>query len=96
MSPSGEWMLAPAYDVCYAYSPSEKWTNQHQLSLNNKRDNFTMKDLLTVANNAGIKNASIIVKQIIDVVSDWEKYAKDVNVKSEHIAQIKQTLRIKL
>ena len=94
MNPSGEWTLAPAYDVCYAYSPSGKWTNQHQLSLNNKRDNFTMKDLFLVAENADIKNAHVIIHQVIDVVSDWEKYAKNEGVKPEHILQIKRTLRI--
>ena len=94
MDPLGKWTLAPAYDICYAYSPSGKWTNQHQLSLNNKRDNFTMKDLLLVAENADIKNAHVIIHQVIDIVSDWEKYAKNEGVKPEHILQIKRTLRI--
>ena len=94
MKPTGEWSLAPAYDLCYAYSPSGKWTNQHQLSLNNKRDNFTMKDLLAVAENADIRNANDIIKNTIDVVSEWEKFAKNVDVKSEHIQQIKQNLRL--
>ena len=94
MNHLGEWSLAPAYDVCYAYSPSGKWTNLHQLSLNNKRDNFTTKDLMTVAEKADIKNANIIIRQIIDVVAEWDKYANEVGVKSEHVVQIKRTLRI--
>jgi len=94
MDKSGEWSLAPAYDVCYAYSPSGQWTNQHQLSLNNKRDNFTMEDLLVMAEKADIKNARKIIMQIIDVVSQWDKYAHDIGVKPVHIEQIKRMLRL--
>ena len=94
MNKSGEWSLAPAYDLCYAYSPSGKWTNQHQLSLNNKRDHFTVDDLLATAEKADIKNAHEIVQQIAAIISQWEKYAQEADVKPEHIAQIKQTLRL--
>ena len=94
MNQSGEWSLAPAYDICYACSPLGKWTNWHQLSLNNKRDNFTMEDLLITADKTDIRNAREIIRHIIDIVSGWEQYAHGVGVKPEHIKQIKQTLRI--
>lgn len=45
MDRQGKWKLAPAYDLCYSYTPGGKWTNRHQLSLNGKQDNFTMEDL---------------------------------------------------
>jgi len=96
MNKSGKWSLAPAYDICYAYSPTGKWTNQHQLSLNNKRDHFTMDDLLVTAEKVDIANPHDIIRQITDIVSEWDKYAKDASVKQEHIAQIGQTLRIRL
>ena len=95
MSKSGHWSLAPAYDLCYSYSPSGKWTSQHQLSLNGKRDNFVKDDLLQVAEKADVKNAKEIIQQIIDVVSQWEIYAKAADVKPEHATSIQQTLRIK-
>ena len=94
MNQSGEWSLAPAYDVCYAYSPSGKWTNQHQLSLNNKRDHFTIEDLLVTAEKTDIKNAREIVRQVADIVTQWDKYAQDAGVKPGHIVQIKQTFRL--
>lgn len=93
MNQSGEWSLAPAYDVCYSYSPASKWTSQHQLSLNGKRDLFAMNDLLTVAEKADIKNAGEIVQQVIDVVSQWKVYAREADVKPAHITQIQQTFR---
>jgi len=96
MNNSGEWSLAPAYDVCYAYSPSGKWTNRHQLSLNGKRDEFTMNDLLVVAEKADITNARNIVQQISETVSQWEYYAKEAEVTPDYMNQIKATLRLKL
>jgi serine/threonine-protein kinase HipA len=92
MNETGQWSLAPAYDLCYSYSPSGKWTNQHQLSLNNKRDDFILNDLLSVSKNMDIKNAHEIIQQIVETVSQWEFYAKEANVKKEHIKQIKETL----
>lgn len=94
MDDKGVWRLAPAYDLCYSYSASGKWTSQHQMSLNNKRDDFTYDDLASVAKNMDIKSAKNIIEQIVDVVSSWRKYAKNVNVQKEHIEQIGQTHRL--
>lgn len=94
MNSIGEWRLAPAYDLCYSYSSTGSWTNVHQLSLNNKRDNFASSDLLSVAKNMGIKNAATIVEQVISIVSQWKKYASDANVREEHIEQIGKNLRL--
>jgi len=96
MSKTGSWSLAPAYDLCYSCSPSGKWTNQHQLSLNGKRDHFVQKDLFEVARRADIKNAKEIIQQVIEVVSSWERYAQRAGVKPYHLSQIKQSLRTEL
>jgi serine/threonine-protein kinase HipA len=93
MNKSGEWSLSPAYDVCYSYSPASKWTSRHQLSLNGKRDDFTLKDLLEVAEKSDIKNAREIIRQTIETVSQWSAYAREVEVKPEHITHIRQTFR---
>jgi len=94
MNRQGGWSLAPAYDVCYAYSPSGKWTHQHQLSLNGKRDAITLDDLLVVGENMAIRTAGNIVEQVSTVVSCWERYAKDAGVTKEHSKQIYDTLRL--
>jgi hypothetical protein len=54
MDAAGQWQLAPAYDVAYAYQPGNSWTNQHQMALNGKRDNFTRDDLRAVAREMNI------------------------------------------
>ncbi|MFA7493763.1 MAG: type II toxin-antitoxin system HipA family toxin [Proteiniphilum sp.] len=94
MTEDGKWSLAPAYDLCYAYSPSGKWTSQHQLSLNGKRDNITRNDLLAVGKKMSINNCENIIDQVVDVLADWEVYAKEADVKKEYAEQIKDALRL--
>ncbi|MCL2727528.1 MAG: type II toxin-antitoxin system HipA family toxin [Bacteroidales bacterium] len=96
MDKKGKWSLAPAYDLCYSYSPSGKWTNKHQLSLNGKREGFSMQDLLQVAKSQNIKNANEIIKQIFDVVSQWSTYANKCKVRTEFITAIQENLILKI
>jgi len=88
MDTDGEWSLAPAYDLCYSYSPSGTWTKEHQMSLNNKRDDLRYSDLTAVASSVGIKAANDIIGHIVEVVSRWNDYACDADIRKEHIKQI--------
>ena len=94
MDENGIWSLAPAYDLCYAYSPSGRWINRHQLSLNGKRDDFTLDDLITTGERMDIRNPRDIIEQINEVVSCWERYAQEAKIKKDHILQIKNALRL--
>jgi len=96
MDKNGKWSLAPAYDLCYSYSQSGKWTNKHQLSLNGKQDGFTMRDLLQVAEKQNIRNAKEIIAQIHDIVSRWKNYAIEHKVKTEYINLIQENLMLKI
>lgn len=92
MNNRGKWSIAPAYDLCYSYSPSGKWTNKHQLSINGKQDNFTYQDFLKVGKIYGINNPKEIISHIADVVSNWGKYAKDCGVNDAHLNSIEKNL----
>jgi serine/threonine-protein kinase HipA len=90
----GKWELAPAYDVCHAYSPDHKWVSQHALSINGKRKDITKDDLLTVGKSINSKKADIIIDEIADVVSRWKDYADEVNVMPALRDRIAETLII--
>lgn len=60
MDRSGEWSLAPAYDLCYAYNPSGDWTSGHQMSINGKRRGITDEDMLKAAQNTSLTKAEIL------------------------------------
>jgi serine/threonine-protein kinase HipA len=72
----GEWELAPAYDICFAYRPDSDWVSQHNLSINGKRKDITKEDLLAVAKTMNIKKSNVIIQQIIDAVSKWSYFAE--------------------
>jgi len=91
MHKSGEWKLSPAYDVCHAYRPGSDWVSQHALSINGKRKNITRQDLLTVGNSMNIKNAVEIIDKVSTAVSNWDNYAKLVNVDDKLRDAIKAT-----
>ena len=95
MNKKGTWLLSPAYDLCYTYAPSGQWTSQHQMSVNGKRDNFTLDDLIKVGTDQGVKNPSQIIKTITSVVSVWSNYASKNNLSSTFSKQIQENLRLK-
>ncbi len=94
MDQSGTWRLSPAYDVTYSHNPGGKWTGLHQMSINGKRDNFTLSDFSAVARSINLKNEKNIIQQILDVVSNWSKYAKEAGLSQERIEKIRNGHRI--
>ncbi|MCP3945012.1 MAG: type II toxin-antitoxin system HipA family toxin [Desulfobacteraceae bacterium] len=95
MTQDGIWKLSPAYDVTYSYNPDGLWTNVHQMSLCDKRDNFTAQDLLDLGSFAGISNAEQIIDEILETVKSWPEYAKLSGVEESQINAIQYTHRVK-
>jgi len=94
MGPDGKWKLSPAYDVIYSHNPAGKWTNQHQMSVNGKRDHFTKEDLLSVGESISLSRPAEIVDEVIAVVDRWPEFAKDAGVKKEAVIDISKHHRI--
>ncbi|MCQ2103007.1 MAG: type II toxin-antitoxin system HipA family toxin [Fibrobacter sp.] len=96
MNKRGEWSLAPAFDMTYAYNPGGLWTGTHQLTFNGKRDNFTVEDFKAVAKFAGLKQGRYkkILAEVQNAVSQWNKFAKSNEVRAEYIKQIKAAHRV--
>ncbi|MEI9959145.1 MAG: type II toxin-antitoxin system HipA family toxin [Ferruginibacter sp.] len=92
MDKAGQWKLAPAFDVCHSYRPGSTWVSQHSLSVNGKRQNITRDDLLEVARNMNIKKAGAIINKINEVVSRWNIFAAQTNVKADLRDAIAKTL----
>ena len=97
MDRSGNWVLAPAFDMIYSYQPSGKWTSSHQMTVNGKRDNFTLDDFLTCGKSALLKRgqAKKILNEVRQVVSCWRNYAEQAGVNSLQRDNIQKTLRLK-
>ncbi len=94
MGRDGRWHLAPAFDLIYAHNPKGRWTSQHQMTINGKRDDFTRADLVAVGESISISRPGDILDEIVSVVADWPAYARKAGVDAGRAQQILQTLRL--
>ena len=83
MDKIGQWSLSPAYDVTYSHNPAGQWTNQHQMSINGKRDNFAFDDLIQVGESISLTKPERIINDVISSVNNWHGYAKQAGLKKE-------------
>ncbi len=98
MDRDGAWTLAPAYDVIWAWKPGNPWLDSHQMSINGKRDGFSVADLRAVAAVAGLKRgrAEAILAEVSDVIAGWPRVAEEVGVDEQMVEQIARSHRLTL
>ena len=94
MDKAGHWRLSPAYDVTYSHNPAGQWTDQHQMSINGKRDNFIRGDFKVIGQSIGIKNVDAVINQIIDVVASWPVYAKNAGLSKDKTNKVSNGHRV--
>lgn len=96
MDQSGQWALSPAFDVTYSFNPSGRWTSHHQMTVNGKRDSFTLEDFRACARSASMKRgrAEAIVNEVTAVVSRWRDYADAAGVMPAQRDAIQVSLRL--
>ncbi|WP_298539838.1 type II toxin-antitoxin system HipA family toxin [uncultured Aquimarina sp.] len=96
MDKQGVWKLAPAYDITYSYNPTGIWTSMHQMSINGKRDDFRLSDLLKVGDKISYKNSKAEITQILEVVHNWSHYANKAGIPTEQAAKLQKAFRTNL
>ncbi len=96
MDPQGEWHLAPAYDVTYAYHPESLWLRQHQMSVNGKRTGITRDDLLAVAKAMNIKKAAAIIDEVKAGVKKWKTFAKKAEMPAKQVEMIGKMHQVRI
>ncbi len=96
MDKSGQWSLAPAFDMTYSYNPGGAWTATHQMTLNGKREQFTLEDFDACARAASIKRgrAPDILAQVRAGVSRWREFAETAGVPAATREHIGRALRV--
>jgi serine/threonine-protein kinase HipA len=96
MDRGGHWQLAPAFDVTYAWRPSSEWTGRHQMSMNGRRDGFTLADFAAAGRSAMLPTgrAGRIVEETREVVAQWERYAEHAGVDPDQARRITSALRL--
>ena len=86
------WRLAPAYDLCFSFDPTNHWVNKQTLSVNGKRLAITKEDLMTIAKDNNIKKGAKIIADINSTVNSWNTYATRAGVRDDLKERIQANL----
>jgi len=83
--------------VTYSFNPAGAWTASHQMTMNGKRDNFTMEDFSACAKTASMKRgrAAKILAEVQATVAKWPSYAEEAGVPGDVLEKIQRTLNLK-
>ncbi|MCK5337398.1 MAG: type II toxin-antitoxin system HipA family toxin, partial [Bacteroidales bacterium] len=73
MDHKGHWRLAPAYDLTFSFTSH----GMHSTMVDGEGKDPGKAQLLSLAEQFGVKNPNIIIDEVRDVVSNWKKYANE-------------------
>jgi serine/threonine-protein kinase HipA len=91
MDRNGDWSLAPAYDLTFAYGSGA--TRKHQMTVQGKQENIEMEDCLEVAREYGIRNPKGMIDDVRSTLDSWPEYARETRVPQEKINRIDDHIR---
>jgi serine/threonine-protein kinase HipA len=97
MNKAGEWSLSSAFDMTYSFNPAGAWTASHQMTMNGKRDHFTLEDFNACARTASMKRgrAAKILAEVQATVAQWPSFAETAGVPDVVREKIQRTLNLK-
>ncbi|MCX2981562.1 type II toxin-antitoxin system HipA family toxin [Halieaceae bacterium IMCC14734] len=95
MDKSGDWRLAPAYDMNFAYNPRVDYDHRHQMSINGKRDGLSVEDLLSVGRFCGIKRnqGRALISEVQAGIDLWRDVARQAGVADKPARDIGRQMR---
>ncbi|KAF0092045.1 MAG: hypothetical protein FD141_229 [Fusobacteria bacterium] len=90
MDRSGVWTLSPAYDVTFACDSGNKWLQAHQMTINGKKSNILINDMITCGQNMDLKayKCKKIIEEVNDAVKEWQNIAHSVGIRQKTIKLI--------
>lgn len=94
MDRNGIWTLSPAYDVTFASDSGNKWLKAHQMTINGKKSNILIEDLIACGQNMDLKTNKCkkIIEEVIEAVNEWQTIAHSVGIREKTINLIKNEL----
>ncbi len=90
MNKDGIWRLSPAYDLTFSVDlAAPAYSNRHSLTVNEKNEDITRKDLEMVGRNNDIQDYKALIDSVVNAVSKFESYARKLDIDSRLIEKIK-------
>ncbi|MCX4190281.1 type II toxin-antitoxin system HipA family toxin [Methylophaga sp. OBS3] len=94
MNKQGEWSIAPAFDVIYAFNPNDGWTSAHQMSVNGKFKGISATDLITATSDFLSHSEAVkILEEVLGTVDKWMSYADRAGLSGKHASLIQENHR---
>ncbi|MBO4348257.1 MAG: type II toxin-antitoxin system HipA family toxin [Candidatus Methanomethylophilaceae archaeon] len=90
MDREGRWKLSPAYDLTFAYNPSNRWLKGHQMTVNGKSSDILDEDMLACGRKMNLNRTfcSKVIKETRDIVRGWPQYAEGCGISEGTIRTI--------
>ena len=82
-----------AYDMAWAYRPGSKWTGQHQMSINGKRDGFRTEDFIAAAKHFDISKPQEIINTVCETALAFGDFAMEAGVPDSIVRQMQAEFR---
>lgn len=94
MDKQGVWSLSPAYDVTYAFNPSNRWLARHQMTINGKQERITLDDLVASGQHMNISKNRIIsiVEDVERSIKEWPTFAKEAKLSKRVVEGVHRNL----
>jgi len=84
-----KWNISPAYDITYSLNPLMNYTRTSRaLSINGKRVDIILSDVLTIAETFTIKNPKKTIQDIQDAITYWNEQAIELNLPQNIVQSI--------
>ena len=94
MDREGHWTLSPAYDVTFARDSGNKWLSAHQMTINRKKSNILIDDMIACGQNMDLKTFKCkkIIEEVKEAVKEWQTIARSVGIRERTINLIEKEL----
>ena len=83
-----DWRLAPAYDVMYAYNPTNEWISRHLMSVDGKFEGIELEDLYAVGERNNVHGYRRVVREVRAGVARWADFAEEAEVPGDEIKRV--------
>lgn len=92
MTRSGQWRLAPAYDITYANDSANHWLARHQMSMNGKTERFETEDFYECGKAMNLSKAKIkkTMEEVKAALQLWEKCAEEAFLGEREMSAIRE------
>jgi serine/threonine-protein kinase HipA len=90
-----QWALSPAYDITYSLNPFLNYKRiSRALSINQKRIDIELTDILQIAEKYTIKNPKGIIEITQNAIEMWKQNANNVGISERVISSIVKDFRV--